>query len=91
MPDLLSDTAIEPIDEKGRFKADLSPDWAVWGPNGGYVAAIALRSAIAASRFERPASFHCHFLSVGEFGPVQIDVTSLGGGKRAESLRKRAD
>jgi acyl-CoA thioesterase len=87
MPDLLVDTAVQASREHVGFTAELSPDWAVWGPNGGYVSAIALRAAIAASRFERPASFHCHFLAVGEFGPVEIEVTSLGGGKRAESLR----
>jgi acyl-CoA thioesterase len=59
----------------------------VWGPNGGYVAAIALRAAMARSRLSRPASFQCHFLSVGEFAPVDLRVQSLGGGKRAESLR----
>jgi len=38
------------------------------------VATSGLRAAIAASRFERPASFHCHFLAVGEFAPVEIEV-----------------
>lgn len=59
----------------------------MWGPNGGYLAAIALRAAMARSRAARPASFHCHFLAVGEFAPVDVRVTSVGGGKRAESLR----
>ena len=86
MPDLMTDTMVE-RSEPGRYAAALSPDWAVWGPNGGYVAAIALRAALAESRFARPASFHCHFLAVGDFGPVEIRATSLGGGKRAESLR----
>ena len=86
MPDLIADTRLG-FDGAGRYAADLSPDWAVWGPNGGYVAALALRAALAESRFSRPASFHCHFLAVGEFAPVTLGVTSLGGGKRAESLR----
>jgi len=88
MADLLEDTRIEPVaDEPGRFRALLSPKWAVWGPNGGYVAAIALRAAIVCSRAARPASFHCHFLAVGEFAAVDVRVASVGGGKRAESLR----
>jgi len=87
MADFLSDTRVEPTGAPGRFSASLSPEWAVWGPNGGYVAAIALRAAMAQSRLPRPASFHCHFLAVGEFAPVEIAVESLGGGKRAESLR----
>jgi acyl-CoA thioesterase len=88
MADFLEDTSIEPIPgEPECFRAALSPKWAVWGPNGGYVAAIALRAAMARSRAARPASFHCHFLAVGEFGPVDVRVVPVGGGKRAESLR----
>lgn len=88
MPDLLADTRVEPVaGEPGCWRATLSPDWAVWGPNGGYLAAIALRAAMAASRLPRPASFHCHFLATGAFAPVELRVQSLGGGKRAESLR----
>jgi acyl-CoA thioesterase len=86
MADFLADTRVERV-APGRYAASLSPDWAVWGPNGGYVAAIALRAALAESRLPRPASFHCHFLAVGEFAPVELSVTSLGGSKRAESLR----
>jgi acyl-CoA thioesterase len=88
MADFLRDTHVESVpDAPGRFRASLSPHWAVWGPNGGYVAAIALRAAMRQSRLPRPASFHCHFLGVGEFAPVELRVESLGGGKRAESLR----
>jgi acyl-CoA thioesterase len=82
----LADTQVERV-EAGRWRAALSPDWAVWGPNGGYVAAIALRAALGESRLARPASFQCHFLAVGEFAPVELRVASLGGSKRAESLR----
>lgn len=86
MADLLSDSGVEPLGA-ARYRAALSPSWAVWGPYGGYVGTIALRAGLAESRFSRPASFQCHFLTVGEFGPVELAVTSLGGGKRAESLR----
>ena len=86
MASFLADTQVERI-EPGRWRAALSPDWAVWGPNGGYVAAIALRAALGESRLARPASFACHFLAVGEFAPVELRVASLGGSKRAESLR----
>jgi acyl-CoA thioesterase len=86
MANFLADTQVERV-EAGRYRSTLSPDWAVWGPNGGYVAAIALRAAMAESRLARPASFQCHFLTVGEFAPVELRVASLGGSKRAESLR----
>jgi len=83
----LTDTAVTRVGSDGRYHSTLSPDWAVWGPNGGYVAAIALRAALAESRLPRPASLQCHFLAVGEFAPVELCVSSLGGSKRAESLR----
>ena len=84
--DFLADTQVERVGP-GRYRAALAPSWAVWGPYGGYVAAIALRAALAQSRLARPASLQCHFLAVGEFAPVELHVTSLGGSKRAESLR----
>lgn len=87
MPNFLSDSRVERGTRAGVFHATLSPDWAVWGPNGGYLAAIGFRAAMAESRLARPASFHCHFLAVGQFAPVEIRVQRLGGGKRAESLR----
>jgi acyl-CoA thioesterase len=88
MANFLDDTRVEAAaGASGRFRASLSPEWAVWGPNGGYLAAIALRAAMACSRLPRPASFQCHFLAPGEFAPVELRAGSLGGGKRAESLR----
>jgi acyl-CoA thioesterase len=69
-----------------RACATLSPDWRIWGPNGGYVAAIALRAAGRASAFSRPASFACHFLGVGAFDVADVEATSLRRGRNAESL-----
>ena len=71
----------------GRYDVSISPDWKIWGPNGGYMAALALRAAATASRFARPASFACHFLSVGAFEPARIAVTPLRSARTAESLR----
>jgi len=86
--DFVADTGIELDPEDPAFgRAELSPDWAVWGPNGGYLASIALRAAMARSRLPRPASFHCHFVAVGEFGPADLRIQLQGGGKSAESLR----
>lgn len=86
MGDLAVDTAAEQVGD-GRFAATLVEDWRIWGPNGGYVASIALRAAGAAASQPRPASVAVHFLGVAEFGPVDLDVTMLRSTRRAESLR----
>ncbi|HVM94760.1 MAG TPA: thioesterase family protein [Candidatus Acidoferrales bacterium] len=85
MGDFAADTAVHGAD--GRYQARLSRDWEIWGPNGGYVAAIALRAAGAATALPRPASFSGHFLNVAEFDVVDLHVTKLRSAKRAESLR----
>jgi acyl-CoA thioesterase len=88
MANFLDDSRVEQIaGDPEHWRGSLSPEWAVWGPHGGYLAAIALRAAMARSRLARPASFQCHFLATGAFAPVELRVESLGGGKRAESLR----
>jgi acyl-CoA thioesterase len=73
--------------DDGRYVARLSEAWEIWGPNGGYLAAIALRAAGRVARIPRPASFYCHFLSSPAFAAVQLDVTVLKQGRRAESLQ----
>ncbi|MFC6882415.1 MULTISPECIES: thioesterase family protein [Actinomadura] len=85
MGDLAVDTAV--IGDEGRYAARLSPDWEAWGPNGGYIAAVLLRAAVAHGSFHRVASIACHFLSVGRFAPVDLNVTTLRRTKRAESVR----
>jgi acyl-CoA thioesterase len=85
MGDFVADTAVEGAD--GHYRARLSRDWEIWGPNGGYVAAIALRAAGAATTLRRPASFAGHFLGVADFAEVDLEVTTLRAAKRAASLR----
>jgi len=70
----------------GRYTTTLSRDWKIWGPNGGYVAAIALRAAGLESRFARPASFSCQFLEAGAFEPADVRVEALRRGRAAEAL-----
>lgn len=87
MGDLAVDTALEPVDpEGGRFRATLSRDWEIWGPNGGYLAVIALRAAGAKARVQRPATFAGHFLSVGAFDEADVHVRTLKAGRRSESF-----
>jgi acyl-CoA thioesterase-2 len=83
--DLATDTHVEGGD--GRFTAEVSRDWEIWGPNGGYIAAISLRAAGAHSRFDRPASLVGHFLGVADFAAIDAHVTTLRSAKRAESIR----
>lgn len=85
MGDLDLDTAVSGGD--GRYTANLRSDWEIWGPNGGYVAAIALRAAGRESRFARPASFSCQFLGVAAFDRVDIEVTMLRSARAAEALQ----
>ena len=86
MGDLAIDTAVEGSD--GRYTARLSRDWEIWGPNGGYIGAIALRAAGAFSRFDRPVTLVGHFLGVADFEtPVDLEVTTLREAKRAQSVR----
>jgi len=85
MGDLFEDTAVVG-GENGQYTSGIRDDWAGFGPLGGYLAAIALRAAGAASQFERPATFSCHYLSPADFGPVQLSVRRVFGGKRTESL-----
>jgi acyl-CoA thioesterase-2 len=91
MGDLASQTAVEPVgeesDEGARFSATVHDDWEIWGPAGGYVAAIALRAAGAVSPFARPASFFCHYLSVAAFDHVDLFVTPLRSGRTVLAQR----
>jgi acyl-CoA thioesterase II len=84
MGDLAADTAIEGSD--GRYRAQLSRDWEIWGPNGGYLAVIALRAAGASTPLRRPATFSCHYLGVADFDAVDLDVRTIRGSRRAASI-----
>jgi acyl-CoA thioesterase II len=85
MGNLAEDTEVEGAD--GHLRAAFSPDWEIWGPNGGYVAAVALRAAGVHTGFRRPASLLCHYLGVGKFEAVAIETVTLRRAKRAESIR----
>jgi acyl-CoA thioesterase II len=74
------------VEEDGCYRACLSQEWEIWGPNGGYLAAIALRAAGMDAQIKRPRSFYCHFLSSPAFDWVQLTVSVLKRGRRAESF-----
>jgi acyl-CoA thioesterase II len=87
MGDVDQQSAVSPAGADGRYTAMVHRDWEIWGPCGGYVAAIALRAAGAESPFARPASFFCHYLSVASFEPVDLEVTPLRSGRTVLAQR----
>jgi acyl-CoA thioesterase-2 len=86
MGDLAIETAVEQVDE-GRYRANLSRAWEIWGPMGGYIASVALRAAGEATSQPHPAAFSCHYLGVARFEPVDIEVHALREGRAASSHR----
>jgi acyl-CoA thioesterase-2 len=90
MGNLEHDTRVDRVGETPggatRYHASISSDWRIWGPAGGYVAAIALRAAGAEAKIKRPASFSGHFIRMGNDHEVEIEVTPLQRGRRTESL-----
>jgi len=83
---LASDTAVQHLADN-RFTATLSPDWHLLVPNGGYLAAIALRTAQRLTELARPTSLSCQFLAPARFGRVELTGTVLRRNSRATALR----
>ena len=81
-----NDTVVQ-VANDGALSATLSEDWAIWGPNGGYLAAIALRAAgTAVPAGHRPAAFSCQYLSSAAFEAVSILVDPVKQGRSAWCL-----
>jgi acyl-CoA thioesterase-2 len=72
--------------EGERYSAVLSRAWEIWGPNGGYLAALALRAAGMRAELGGPASFYCHFLRSPDFERVELEVSMLKQSRRSEAL-----
>src|SRR3954468_1895822 len=88
MGDLAADTAAVGVD--GRYRAAISGDWEIWGPMGGYVAAVALRAmGSEVDPSLEPASFTCQFLSPAKFDAVDIEVTVRRASRRAAAVTAR--
>ncbi len=88
MGDFGEDTTVNGSD--GQYHATVNRDWEIWGPMGGYVAAMALRAAAAEvpAPFE-PASFTGQFLSSAKFEPVDIAVEIRRQSRRAAAVSVR--
>ncbi len=67
-------------------------DWEIWGPNGGYMAAIALEAARHESRRARPANATVHFLGAASFDtPVTVTATTQRATRQATSVGIRIE
>jgi len=79
---LLDETKVETSDN--GLVAQFSPKWEIWGPNGGYLAAIALRAAATVvPAGHRPASISCQFISPGKFAEARVTATPVKKGRAA--------
>jgi acyl-CoA thioesterase len=86
MGDLAADTDLVATGP-GAYERTLSADWEIWGPNGGYVAAVALRAAELHTGRARPANASVHFLGVADFErPVTVTVRDQRVARRASSV-----
>jgi acyl-CoA thioesterase len=85
LADLATDTELEQTGD-GIFAARVSPDWSVWGPLGGYLAAIALRAAGRVATLPRPASISVQFLGTASIDALKVAVRPMKRSRRAESL-----
>lgn len=89
MGELRVDTAVEgeTVDGVGRYVGQVSEDWRIWGANGGYLAAIALRAVGLHTGRLRPASLTCQFLRAGRFEPIELEVRTVRGTRRADAVQ----
>jgi acyl-CoA thioesterase II len=77
-----NDTSIRARD--GKLFASLSRNWEIWGPNGGYLSAIALRAAGAiAPKGHRPVTLTVQYLSVPQFDEIDCETDAVRKGRTA--------
>ncbi len=83
-----AETAVEGdvLDGVGRFTATVSRAWEIWGPNGGYMASLALRAVGAHTGRARPASISVQFLRPGRFEEIELETTVVRGTRRADCV-----
>lgn len=75
------------VDGEAGLRAEISDKWEVWGPNGGYLAAIALRAAaLGCGEGHRPAGISCQYLARGLFGGAALHVETLRAARNATCL-----
>jgi acyl-CoA thioesterase len=89
----LRDTAVRQL-EPGLYEGSVSRDWwIVFGPNGGFVAALLVRAIEAAiDDPERlPRSLTIHYTAAPKEGPVQIRTTIERTGRSVSTVSARME
>src|SRR5215472_8166565 len=82
MPDLERDTRV--LATEAGLHTTLSPNWQVMGPQGGYVAAIALRAMAGLVQPDFvPAALTAQYLAAAAAGPAEVEATLLRQGRQA--------
>lgn len=80
------------LSSEGRFGGSVSEDfWVQSGPNGGYLAAIALRgaSSMVPESERAPRSLHARFLSVPKAGAFELIAEVVRRGRSLTSISVR--
>lgn len=82
--------ATEVIENGDRFAATLHPNWEIWGPNGGYLSAVALRAAgRVAPEGHRPVTYSCQYLFSPKSGAVDLEVDTVKLGRSSACITIR--
>jgi acyl-coenzyme A thioesterase PaaI-like protein len=75
---------------RGRFGAEISPEWTIGDkPNGGYLLAMLGRAASSVSHHPHVITASACYLSSPDPGPVSIEADVLRGGRSASHVRAR--
>lgn len=80
-------TAVHPAGP-GRYATELTPYWSAFGnPNGGYMAAITARAALAETGRAHPESVSTTFFKAAVPGPAELEVIVNGTGRTLANAR----
>lgn len=82
MTGLIEATALAPADD--GYVVTLDPGWDIWGPAGGYIAAIALRAVRErAAQGHRPVTITGQFVRVARPGTLDVRIEAVKEGASA--------
>lgn len=85
MSDFGDDSAVTRAAD-GTVLARVSPAWDGFGPNGGFLATLALRAAGECAEGIPASTIHCQFLNAPEHGEIGFTVTPLARSTRSVTI-----